>query len=137
MKIDDKMKRMILIVASAVVILLSMFIIFKKTNKEDELEILLEQFEKIGVDFYENFYYQQIGSTQEEVEQFLEKYNTIGIKINLDNLSRYKTEENSETIEKLIEKCNKQNTKVIIYPEEPYEQNSYKTEVATECNFEE
>ena len=38
----------------------------------------------MGKDFYENFYYEQVGSTDEERADFLSKYESIGIKINLD-----------------------------------------------------
>ena len=94
----------------------------------------------MGKDFYENFYYEQVGSTNEERANFLSKYESIGIKINLDNLSRYDNNKNADKLNEFVNKktnksCDKVNTKVTIYPKKPYNKTSYKIETQLDCGF--
>ena len=100
------------------------------------------QYVGMGKDFYENFYYEQVGSTDEERADFLSKYESIGIKINLDNLSRYGENKNADEISKFVNQktkkaCDKTNTKVVIYPQKPYNKTSYKIETQLDCGFDE
>ena len=97
---------------------------------EQKEEKIKNQLNNIGKDFYENYYNYQVGSTDEERSDFLSKYESKGIKINLDNLSRY-DEKNAIEINKFVYKkakkvCDKSETKVIIYPISPYDKKSYK-----------
>ena len=130
---------LILIVAIVIIVIVNL----DKTEKEITQEEKLTQYlEDMGKDFYENFYYQQIGKDDESRKAFLEKYKKIGIKVNIDNLSRYKTEENKNKIEAFVndetgEKCNRENTKITIYPKEPYSQTDYDIELKLDCGFEE
>lgn len=134
MKFDFKIIGGILLV---LIITLSLFMI-KKDNQEEELTTILKE---LGSEFYEEFYYDKVGNNLEERKNFLEKYKDIGIKINLDNLSRYNSEKNKEKIEQFVNKktnqeCDKENTMVIIYPNDPYEKDSYKEEIKLICGFE-
>lgn len=135
-------KKVIYILIGLFVVVILIFlgvVLFKKDAvQEDESGKLLEQFEKIGLDFYENFYYPQTGTTTDENEKFLAKYSSTGIKVNLNNLisMNYKFEEYGDILAELVEKCDKANTKVIVYPQAPYEQKSYRSEIVTDCNFE-
>ena len=111
----------------------------KKGGQEASLSKSLES---MGKDFYENFYYTQVGSTDEERANFLSKYETIGIKINLDNLSRYDNNKNSDKINKFVNNktnkaCDRTNTRVIVYPQKPYNKTSYKIETQLDCGFDE
>ena len=87
------------IVLIVVLIVVGCFMFLKKGGQEASLSKSLES---MGKDFYENFYYTQVGSTDEERANFLSKYETIGIKINLDNLSRYDNNKNSDKINKFV-----------------------------------
>lgn len=134
MKFDLKIIGGILLV---LIITLSLFII-KKDNQEEELTTILKE---LGSEFYEEFYYDKVGNNLGERKNFLEKYKDIGIKINLDNLSRYNSEKNKEKIEQFVNKktnqeCDKESTMVIIYPNEPYEKSSYNEEIKLICGFE-
>lgn len=122
----------IIVIAVAVVIILT----GKKSN-EKELETTLSE---MGKSFYENFYYEQIGSSGDEKIELLSKFTTVGIKIDLENLGRYNDGEFSKDIEKFVNsktkgKCNKSNTKVIIYPTSPYGKTDYKIETELDCGF--
>ena len=129
-----------LIEVLVVVLIVAACIMFiKKGGQEASLSKSLES---MGKDFYENFYYTQVGSTDEERANFLSKYETIGIKINLDNLSRYDNNKNSDKINKFVNNktnkaCDRTNTRVIVYPQKPYNPTSYKIETQLDCGFDE
>ena len=127
------------IVLIVVLIVVGCFMFLKKGGQEASLSKSLES---MGKDFYENFYYTQVGSTDEERADFLSKYETIGIKINLDNLSRYDNNKNSDKINKFVNNktnkvCDRTNTRVIVYPQKPYNKTSYKIETQLDCGFDE
>ena len=129
----------IIVIALFIVIAAVLFVVFNKPSNKKELETSLTE---MGKSFYENFYYEQIGSSADERSTLLSKFTTIGIKIDLDNLGRYNNGEFSDEIKefknnKTDEKCNKTNTKVIIYPKSPYGKTDYKIEVKLDCGFDE
>ena len=74
------------VVLVVAIIVVACFMFIKKGGQEASLSKSLEL---IGRDFYENYYYEQVASTDEERADFLSKYESIGIKVNLDNLYRY------------------------------------------------
>lgn len=106
-----------------------------KNVSKDELTVYLED---MGKEFYEEFYYEQLGSTLKEKASFLSLYKDIGIKISLETLSKYNGNKFGDIIDKFVNKetnqlCNRNVTKVIIYPKEPYEKDSYKIDTEIEC----
>lgn len=108
----------------------------KDKVKEESLSDLLEQ---MGIDFYENKYYNQLGDDEEKRNEFLEKYSKVGIKIDLENLSRLDNGKNVETIKKFVNKdtgisCNQTETKVKIYPKKPYGKTDYTIETELSCD---
>ena len=144
MKIEKQEKRKLnkktlAIVAAVliVVILVVLLVIFGKKSNEKELESSLN---KMGSSFYENFYYEQIGSSADDRTSLLSKFSTIGIKIDLENLGRYNDGEFKKDIKEFKnsltgEKCNQTKTKVIIYPKSPYGKTDYKIETELSCGF--
>lgn len=134
-------KSLIIIIVSVVVVaiiaVIAMLFIDKKDNKK-ELEKSLTE---MGRDFYENFYYDQVGSSADERTSLLSKFTTVGIKVDLDNLGRYNNGELKDQISKFQnkknkEKCSKTNTRVIIYPKSPYGKTDYTVEIELDCGFE-
>lgn len=110
----------------------------RKLNHEEQLITYLKD---MGKDFYENSYYNQLGKDEETRTKFLEKYSTIGIKIDLENLSRYGDGKNKEIIEKFVNEknglsCHKTKTRVVIYPVSPYGSTDYKIETDLYCSDE-
>ena len=75
-------------------------------NQEKKLNAKLEE---LGTSFYEEFYYDQLGDTQEEKEAVLKKFTDKGIKIDLDNLLRLNEQENNDV--KKLTKTNKKKVK--------------------------
>lgn len=134
----------IMIMAGAVIgiIVIVIVLISIISNGDNSQQKQLEKrMEELGQDFYENFYYKQLGTTDDR-EDFLKKYETLGIKVNLDNLARYNKDDTEEILKEFVNKktdkqCDKLNSKVVIYPQDPYKQTSYKIEVKLDCGFEE
>lgn len=131
----------LLIIIGSIILLVNLLSNDKKKepNHQEQLEVLFETMIK---EYYEEFYYNQIGSTQDKKEEFLKKYKTSGIKINLDSLSRYNSSVNEERIKAFVnketnEKCNLENSIGIIYPMEPYKKDSHTISVKLDCGFKE
>lgn len=145
MKYIKNLKKRTIIIASIVLavvviaVVLSFILLRGGESQEKKLENLLKD---IGTEFYEEFYYKQIASDDEKRTEFLKKYKDIGIKVSLDNLSRYKKEEESSKILKPFvnsetkEECDKTNTMVIVYPKEPYGQTDYTIDTNLVCGYE-
>ena len=113
--------------------------LYASGNNKRTLEKLLTDMAK---DFYENYYYDQTGKTEEERTEFLSKYSKIGIKINLENLALYDNNKNKKTIEsefvnsKTNEPCSEKTTKAVIYPKGNFKKANYDIEVILDCGFE-
>lgn len=126
------------VIVTAAVLCLNGIAFSEKVGERQQL--LTQYLEDLGKEFYENFYYDAVAKTDEERVEFVKKYGSIGIKVNLDNLSRYSAEGVSERIEKFVndktnEDCDKENTKVTIYPKEPYGKSDYSIETSLVCGF--
>lgn len=134
----NKKNLVLLGIVVVLIIAIVLIVVFFKGDNKVKLE---DRLKEIGTDFYENYYYDQTGSTIEEKEEFLSRFSEIGIKINLDNLSRYKSETNKDKIEsfknsKTGEACNRDNTRVIIYPKAGYGKTDYEVKTELDCGFE-
>lgn len=97
---------------------------------------------EMGKDFYENYYYERTGKNDEERKDFLSKYSTTGIKIDLENLARYNGESNKEKVAELVNPdnknvCDAKNTRVIIIPKDGYKKTDYEIKLELDCGFEE
>lgn len=128
------------VAAIVVIVVIVLFATGTIGNKNKKVEKqLTSRLEELGKDFYENFYYKQAGNDEEAKKNFLSNYSKLGIKINLDNLVRYKTGESQKILDEFKnangDACNSSNTKVAIYPKEPYGQKNYTIEVTLDCGF--
>lgn len=140
-----KKNKKVLIIAGVVVaiilLVVILFLIFGGNNKNQSQE-LSSSLKDLGITFYEDFYYNQIGSNDEERREFLEKYKDIGIKVSLDSLSRHKKDETKQILEEFVneetgEECDKNSSMVVIYPREPYGKKDYSIDAKLICGFEE
>lgn len=136
-KVSKLNKYIIIIVVVFVAVVVGISLGMSKKDNQNELKKSLQE---MGKDFYENFYYGQIGSSLDERTSLLSKFTTVGIKIDLDNLSRYnhnkfKDEINKFKKDKTKEKCNKTSTRVIIYPKFPYGKTDYTIKTELDCGF--
>ncbi len=139
---NKKIMKLIQIILIGVV-LIAIFMVILHFTKASSLEDKLNsKLKNMGEDFYTEFYYPEItkGKSTSEINEFLSSYKDVGIKVNLDNLSRYKED---EEIKKSIEefknekgkKCNDKSTRVIIYPKSPYGNKDYTVKVELDCGF--
>lgn len=140
-KIKFNKKVLMLIGVILIAVIIVSLVLGLSKGKKSQKEILTSELEALGIDFYENFYYDQISSDEDERIEFLKKYKDIGIKINLDNLSRFKTDETKKILKKFVndktkKECDKTNSMVIIYPKKPYEKDSYSIDVVLDCGYE-
>lgn len=133
-KIDWKNKNNLLIIAGIVIIAIILIILFlcfssKKTNKVNP-ETLEKELTDIGSEFYENQYYANLS---EEDKKKLELYNEDGININISNLEVVISL--PEKVAKALEskECNKEKTKMIIYPKSPYGVKDYEIKIELSC----
>ncbi len=131
-------KQHIKIIGFILIGLVSMLCIFLFTSKTlRENESLEDSLKDMATDFYENFYYDQVKQISKE-EDYLSKFETIGIKISLENLKEFDNGKYISKIDKFVNSktkvsCNKYNTVAIIYPIKPYGKNDYEIEVNLEC----
>lgn len=112
------------IVILAIVIILSIFT-FSKIDKENKRE---KEMKNLGKSFYEEIYYKQLVDSDIELKDFLSKYKENGIKFDLKTLVNY-NDENKE----FFDNCNLEDSKITIYPEEPFEKDSYKIKLTLQC----
>ena len=144
-------KKIIGIIIAAVVLVAAIaagLIFFLNRSNEEELTANLN---KIGKQFYEEFYYPSQAKSQEDVKAFVKKFEKTGIKINLENIAKIskvdkelvasfnatKADVSASVSNKKENKdaCDAKSTYVIIYPEKPYGKTNYRIETHLECGF--
>ena len=135
---DKKSNKIIFIIGGAIVLVLIASVLFFVVFKDNKDE-LSKELENTGRNFYENYYYNQVGKTKSERAATLAKYASTGIRINLENLVGNPSEK-EDLLSKFVnkntkEKCDKEKTRVTIYPKDPYGQKDYTIEIELECGF--
>lgn len=141
-KVRKLNKKAIIALCACVVAVVLIIVLVFALNKPSNKKKLENSLTEMGRSFYENFYYEQVGTSADERSTLLSKFTDIGIKVDLDNLNRYNDGEFKEEIKKFKnnkknEDCNKTNTKVIIYPKSPYGKTDYTVKAELDCGFEE
>ena len=122
------------VIVLAVLIILCITVFF---NKE---RITTKKVKSMGVDYYTNYLYDVLakGRDKKDLEKILVRYAGRGIKINLETLEKYDSGKYADEIKNLKsgkKTCDKKNTMVIIYPEEPYNKTDYRVEIELDCGF--
>lgn len=136
-----KHKKEILIIGITLIIVGIGAFAFLKLGISDNKGQIESSLSNMGKDFYENFYYEQVGKSSEERTNLLKKFTTIGIKIDLENLERFDNGKYKKNIKTFVNKktnkvCSKTNTKVVVYPKSPYGKTDYKIDTMLDCGFE-
>lgn len=141
---EEKKKKLIELGAIALVLIVIIFAVvffFAKGSKPNLETQLNKSLENMGKDFYTNFYYVEMtkNKSSEEVSEFLSKYQDIGIKVDLDNLSRYDGERYKDEVAKFKNEdgkaCDMKSSRAIIKPKAPYGKDDYTITVELECGF--
>ena len=112
---------------------------FTKDLRLSKEEKIVNDLTNMGNEIYMSYYYQSVssGKNLDETKEFLQKYETIGLKFNLTELEKY-SEDFSNKIKNFKngdKSCDKTNTMVIIYPTSPYGKNNYNVQVSLDCGF--
>ena len=135
---NKKKRNILLVILIGLVVLLGFFSIIFFKNIKTEKDYVSE-FTTMGEDFYSNYYYKiiSVDKTEKEVQEYLALFNKIGLKVDLNELEKYK-EEYKDTIESFSKKyndCDKSETMVIIYPKSPYSSTDFDINIKMECNY--
>lgn len=135
-------KKLYAIIAAAVVLVVAivLLIIFVGKGKSNEKE-LKSNLEKLGVQFYEEFYYPAQEKSQKDVKTFIAKFENTGIKVNLENIAKF-SKIDKELVDSMInaktkEKCDATKSYVVIKPTKPYGKKDHKVEATLSCGFDE
>lgn len=130
-------KKNIVICASvALVIIVAIVLIMNLGgSKGNKLEKRLKE---LGNVYYEKYHGLFDDKTRAE---FLAKYTTIGIKVDLENLARTVADTNGlpskdEILKEFVKNgkaCNQTTTKVIFYPQKPFGAKDFKMEINLDC----
>ena len=135
---NNKRNRFISIGVGVVALIIIVVVIVLSGSKGNKLEKRLLE---LGRVYYKKYYSFLAKDDKKERDKFLSKYTEIGIKVDLENLSRTvanteglpSSEEILKDFNKKGNKCNYLTTKVIFYPQEPYGDEDIKMEVNLDC----
>jgi len=124
----------LVVVVTAIVLLI--ICLGKNKSNEKELEANLG---KLGKQFYTEFYYPAQEKSQKDVKTFVAKFEKTGIKVNLENISKF-SKIDKELVDSMVnsktkEKCDAVNSYVVIKPVSPYGKKDIKVEVNLACGF--
>lgn len=133
---NNTKKRIVIIISIIVLIALCALIFFCVTKKDNtKIESNDDIIERIGRDFYENYYIKRLGELTDEKIEKLKRYQNIGIKITIQQLGEFNNYQYKDEIEQILndEKCKSEEGKIVFYPYEPYGEKDYKIEINLDC----
>ena len=107
-------------------------------GKKNDSEKLNDRLNELGNAYYKK-YYNLI--EEEKRKDFLSKYTTLGIKVDLENLARTVADSDGfPSKDELIEEftkdgksCNLTTSKLVLYPQEPYGESDFKMDINLNC----
>lgn len=128
-------KKKIIIGAVVVVLVIGIIILICSCNSGEKK--LTNNLEKLGKNFYEDYYYPSQAKSQKDVKKYMEKFSKNGISINLDNLTKISSLDkdllNDVKKQTKDKKCDYQKTKITIVPKKSYEKKDYTLKVDLDC----
>ena len=120
-------------VVGAVVVILTLGKPFGNNQIKRWKRQLNDRMGELAKNFYENYYYDQVGS------EFVKGHAENGIKIDIANLARINNSDSQAILEEFKntagEDCDSTKSKVTIYPKDPYGKTDYELKIDLECNF--
>lgn len=101
---------------------------------------LTKRLKELGKDFYENYYFDQLGKDKEQRDELLKRYTDNGLQVSLNNIARLKVKDKDKILSEFVNKrtkksCNGSETIVKIIPKEPFGKEDYTIEVDLICGF--
>ena len=143
--LTEKQKKIALYVGIGllVIIVLILALVLSNFNKKKvtEQERLTNYLENKATNFYQNDYYSQVSEITEDMPTFLANFQEEGISMSINVLIDNGVITEDEAKENMKNKdndtkCDYDNTKAVIYPEEPYKKDSYKVRIQLDCGLE-
>ena len=111
-------------------------VVFFNNMKKETQSTFSSDLTKMGETIYKDYYYEitKVDKTDEELKDYLKKFEEIGLSFNLVELSKY-SDESRDKIDAFLKDndCSKENTMVIIYPKDPFRKIDFNTEVKMDC----
>ncbi len=97
----------------------------------------LSEFTTMTEELYSKYYYKvvSVGKTEEQLSEYLKKFEVIGLKFDLEALENY-SDEYKEKVSDFIKKydtCKKEDVYVTIKPKSPYGSKDFESEIMMEC----
>lgn len=132
-------KNLGLVIGGMILVIIIILGITLGTKKNSQINIE-KTLKEMGTDFYENFYYENSGENDNDRVNAVKIYKETGIKVSLKSLQQYISSKNNKKSEefinlKLEDKCDIENTIVIIYPKGDFEKKDYDIKVEMVCGF--
>ena len=123
-------KKIIISILLVLLIIAGIIVIVNtRAGKDAKAKIDLRTMTK---EFY-SFYYDE-NNTDENVKNFLKKYVSSGLTISLGDMEAYiEDNANGGTKYKSLEKCDRANSKITIYPKSPFGKNDYELKFDLVC----
>ena len=127
------MKKKLIIVLIILVLLVVIGILVIPNTKMGKGYLARRDIRKLTKTFY-SYYYDE-NNYDNGVKEFLKKYTNSGLTISLGNMEVYIEEKtNGGTSYKSLEKCDRANSMIIIYPKEPFNNTDYELKFDLNCN---
>ena len=129
-----------MLLVAILVVAVILFLTMNNNQESRKQAQLTSHMEDLGGEFYTELLYGQLkdGRSEEELKEFLQKYEETGFNVSLDNLSRTASDEHKDKLEDFNyndEACNKDTTRAFIYPQAPFGRDDYRIEVKLDCGF--
>jgi len=139
--LESKLIRVAIVLVVALAVTTVLFFLNSESPAEKKRKQLTAHLEVLGKEFYTELFYKQLLSSKskEEALDFLKKHEKIGINASIDNLSRTASDENKVKIKEFNyngKDCDRETTKVYVYPKSPYGQDDYTIKTELKCGFE-
>ena len=134
-----KVKRTIAIVLLIILITIFGFLssIFLKNLREKNERDLISEIHSMGNNLYSNYYYKivSVDKTKEQLDEFLSKFEVMGLTFSLDELEKYSDDYKNTVNEymKINKSCKKSQIMVVIHPKKPYRESDFESEIRDEC----
>ncbi len=125
-------KKVFAIIGIVLLVLIIGFIIIMNVSKGSRAKLRVKN---MANSFYKYYYEDNSDkSDKDKIKVFLSNYADSGLTIKLGDMETYIDTHKVENY-KILEKCDKNKTKVTIYPKAPYDKTDYDVKIKMSCNF--
>lgn len=139
---NKTLKTVLMIITFIVICVFSVIVILSVKDKQRrEEDKLYSSLNNVVKEFYKDYYYQVVlGDNDEDRKNNAESYKNSGITYTLDELAKYKINDEDSILSQFKnyrtnQPCDYKNTKITIYPHEPYGSEDIRVESNIVCGF--